>query len=63
MMNPLSRRHVLGGAALAALAGCAGTALPPARARVLVVGGGFGGATAAKYVRLYSDQRIEVVLV
>ncbi len=32
-------------------------------ARVLVVGGGYGGATAAKYVRLLSQYRIEVILV
>jgi len=32
-------------------------------ARVVVVGGGYGGATAAKYVRLLSQHRIEVVLV
>ena len=44
------------------LAGCASTA-SPGRARVLVVGGGFGGATVAKYVRLLSDQRIDVMLV
>jgi sulfide dehydrogenase [flavocytochrome c] flavoprotein chain len=30
---------------------------------VLVVGGGYGGAAAAKYVRLLSDHRIDVVLV
>ncbi len=29
----------------------------------MVVGGGFGGATAAKYVRKWSDQRIDVDLV
>ncbi len=34
-----------------------------ARPRVVVVGGGFGGATAAKYVRKWSDQRIDVDLV
>ena len=33
------------------------------RGQVLVVGGGYGGATAAKYMRLLSDQQIEVVLV
>jgi sulfide dehydrogenase [flavocytochrome c] flavoprotein subunit len=69
------RNLVLGGGALgvAALAGCAadtGALLTPtaggpvpARTRVLVVGGGYGGATAAKYVRLFSDQKIDVVLV
>ncbi len=32
------------------------------KARVVVVGGGFGGATAAKYLRL-ADPRVEVVLI
>jgi sulfide dehydrogenase [flavocytochrome c] flavoprotein subunit len=32
-------------------------------ARVVVVGGGFGGATAAKYIRKWSDGRIGVTLV
>lgn len=62
----MQRRHLLqGAAALAALGltGCASTGGVPARARVLVVGGGYGGATAAKYIRLLSEYRIEVVLV
>lgn len=61
----LQRRNLLqGAAALAALglSGCATTSVP-SKARVLVVGGGYGGATAAKYVRLLSDYKIEVVLV
>ena len=46
------------------LAGCAApTPGVPSKARVLVVGGGYGGATAAKYVRLLSDHKIDVVLV
>ena len=46
------------------LGGLAACATPGgARPRVVVVGGGFGGATAAKYVRLLSDQRIDVTLV
>ena len=44
------------------LTGCA-TSGVPASTRVLVVGGGFGGATAAKYVRWLSDYKIDVVLV
>jgi len=32
-------------------------------AKVVVIGGGYGGATAAKYIRLMSQQRIEVTLV
>jgi sulfide dehydrogenase [flavocytochrome c] flavoprotein subunit len=31
--------------------------------KVVVVGGGFGGATAAKYVRMWSDNQIQVTLV
>jgi NADPH-dependent 2,4-dienoyl-CoA reductase/sulfur reductase-like enzyme len=51
-------------AAGATLAGCAagkGTVAPRSGRRVVVVGGGWGGATAAKYVRL-QDPGIEVVL-
>jgi NADPH-dependent 2,4-dienoyl-CoA reductase/sulfur reductase-like enzyme len=61
----LQRRSFLQGAAAAGVLGlsaCATTGAP-SKARVLVVGGGYGGATAAKYVRLLSDYRIEVVLV
>ena len=50
------------GGAMASLAGCAGMSSAPARARVVVVGGGYGGATAAKYIRML-DPRIEVLLV
>ena len=63
----LQRRDLLkatGAAGALALAGCAANMIgTPNRARVLVVGGGFGGATAAKYVRLLSDSKIDVVLV
>jgi sulfite dehydrogenase len=45
---------------LSGLAGCASTV--PAKARVVVIGGGFGGATVAKYVRLWAPA-IDVVLV
>jgi sulfide dehydrogenase [flavocytochrome c] flavoprotein subunit len=48
---------------LGSLAGCASTAATPASAKVVVVGGGYGGATAAKYVRLLSDYKIDVVLI
>jgi NADPH-dependent 2,4-dienoyl-CoA reductase/sulfur reductase-like enzyme len=58
------RSFVQGGVALGVLglAGCATTGTP-SKARVLVVGGGYGGATAAKYVRMLSDYKIDVVLV
>jgi len=45
---------------LSGLAGCASTV--PAKARVVVIGGGFGGATAAKYIRLWAPA-VDVVLV
>ncbi len=54
---------LLAGSALAAVGGCATSSGVPAKARVLVVGGGYGGATAAKYVRLLSGNSIDVVLV
>lgn len=47
---------------LLGLAGCASTAVP-SKAKVVVIGGGYGGATAAKYVRLLSDHAIDVVLI
>lgn len=64
MSHTILRRSFLlstGAAALtASLAGCASLSAP--KARVVVVGGGFGGATAAKYLRLWAPE-IEVVLV
>ena len=60
-MIPFNRRNFLkasGAAATLALAGCAGGG----KARVVVIGGGFGGATAAKYIRMW-DPSIEVVMV
>ena len=35
----------------------------PAKAQVVVIGGGYGGATAAKYVRMLSHYKINVVLI
>ena len=56
----MKRRDFLKLAGAASLAGCA--SVTPAKARVVVVGGGYGGATAAKYIRLW-DPAIDVVLV
>jgi sulfide dehydrogenase [flavocytochrome c] flavoprotein chain len=60
-----SRRRLLGaGAALGtlALAGCAtGGMGGPSIGRVVVVGGGFGGATAARYLRMWAN--VDVTLV
>jgi sulfide dehydrogenase [flavocytochrome c] flavoprotein subunit len=49
------------GVAATGLGGCAAAPSAP-KARVVVVGGGYGGATAARYVRLL-DPSIDVVLV
>ena len=47
---------------LGMLSGCATTGGSNGP-KVVVVGGGFGGATAAKYVRMWSDHGIQVTLV
>jgi len=62
----MQRRHLLAGLVAGGtlgLAGCASTGSSPSKARVLVVGGGYGGATVAKYTRLLSDYRIDVMMV
>jgi sulfide dehydrogenase [flavocytochrome c] flavoprotein subunit len=56
----MKRRDFLKLAGAASLAGCA--TATPSKARIVVVGGGFGGATAAKYIRLW-DPSIDVVLI
>ncbi len=61
----MPRRRFLGAGAAAAawtLAGGAPAAPKGARARLVVVGGGYGGATAARYLRLL-DPSIDVILV
>ena len=61
----MQRRSLLASGAVLGVFGLGGcvTSQIPAKARVVVVGGGYGGATAAKYVRILSDHRIDVVLV
>jgi NADPH-dependent 2,4-dienoyl-CoA reductase/sulfur reductase-like enzyme len=58
------RRFLKAGIAGAAMSGLAGyaTAAGTTAARVAVVGGGYGGATAAKYLRMF-DGSVEVVLI
>ena len=63
--DPARRRLIGAGAALSglALAGCAtGPAAGPSIGRVVVVGGGFGGATAARYLKMWGGN-IDVTLV
>jgi sulfide dehydrogenase [flavocytochrome c] flavoprotein chain len=60
----MQRRSFLQSSAALGLLGLSACATPvPSRAKVVVVGGGYGGATAAKYVRLLSDHQIDVVLI
>lgn len=62
-MQRRSFLHSSAGLALLGLGACASTSAIPSRAKVVVIGGGYGGATAAKYVRLLSDHKIDVVLI
>ncbi|MEY2686224.1 MAG: hypothetical protein RL375_422 [Pseudomonadota bacterium] len=63
----MQRRQVLQGLIAGGTLGLAGCAsfggADPSKAKVLVVGGGYGGATVSKYIRLLSDYRIDVMLV
>jgi sulfide dehydrogenase [flavocytochrome c] flavoprotein chain len=64
--STVSRRSFIHSSAAISLLGlgaCATTSSIPSKAKVVVIGGGYGGATAAKYVRLLSDYKIDVVLI
>ncbi|HTH39689.1 MAG TPA: NAD(P)/FAD-dependent oxidoreductase [Rhodocyclaceae bacterium] len=65
-MMRMKRREFLkvgtSGAALASLYGCAGMG-SKAGGHVVVVGGGYGGATVAKYLRMWSEGGIKVTLI
>ena len=61
-----SRRHFLahGAAGLSLLGGFSSLARAGLdKAQILVIGGGFGGATAAKYLRLFSNNTANVILI
>jgi sulfide dehydrogenase [flavocytochrome c] flavoprotein subunit len=64
MLNRRNFNKLLVGSAALSFAACSGTtpSLPAGKKRVVVVGGGFGGATAAKYLKIFSPET-EVVLV
>jgi len=62
----MQRRHFLQtGTALGAtgLVSACATVGGGSGPKVVVIGGGFSGATAAKYIRMWSDQKIQVTLV
>ena len=58
----MRRRQFLKFAGAASLAGCATPGSVKSKPRVLVIGAGFGGATAAKYVAMWQPS-VQVVLV
>lgn len=64
-----SRRDLLklgaAGAAISSLSACATSELQGSKTigRVVVIGGGYGGTTAAKYLRIWSQGEIEVTLI
>src|SRR5258708_499213 len=68
-MNRFTRRDFLktsGALAATSLSpGCAMEPAAPSRpiGRVIVIGGGYGGATTAKYLRMWSGGSIEVFLI
>jgi sulfide dehydrogenase [flavocytochrome c] flavoprotein subunit len=68
-MSRISRRRFLkasgAAAATSLLSACATEPAGPQKpiGRVIVIGGGYGGATAAKYLRMWSDGTIEVLLI
>jgi sulfide dehydrogenase [flavocytochrome c] flavoprotein chain len=58
----IDRRTFLTLTGAVALAACSGSATRLAKARVLIVGGGYGGATCAKYLKLFAPE-LEVALI
>jgi len=64
-MNNLSRRRFiqwLGAASALGALGAPSLAFPGAKARIIVVGGGFGGATCANYLKRF-DPSLDVTLI
>jgi sulfite dehydrogenase len=66
--KPFDRRDfikLMGAGTALGLAGCATEPAAPPKpvGRVIVIGGGYGGATAARYIRMWSERRIEVFLI
>jgi len=55
---------VTGAASLGAITGCAATSATPAKAayKVVIVGAGFGGATCARYLKMW-EPKIEVTII
>jgi len=66
--NLMNRRRAVGalgalGTGVAATLGAGCASVGGSQPKVVVVGGGFGGSTAAKYLRMWSDGKLDVTLV
>ena len=64
-MSTMKRRDfikILGGTAALGVVGFPSISRAGGKAKVVVIGGGYGGAIAAKYARLY-DSGIDVTLI
>ena len=59
----MKRRHLLQAGLALVTTPALWAANLPSKAQVVVIGGGYGGATAAKYVRLLSNYKINVLLI
>lgn len=58
----IARRQLIAASSLA-FAGCASAPSKASLGRVVVVGGGFGGATAARYLKFWGGESVDVTLV
>ena len=59
----MDRRAFIQAAAALGLAGSVPSAFAMRGAKVVIIGGGYGGATAAKYIRLLSNGQIDVTVI
>lgn len=64
--HTMQRRRLLAGMVAGGalgLAGCGTMGSSASKAKVVVVGGGWGGSTVSKYIRVFSDGEIDVTMV
>lgn len=64
--HTMQRRRLLAGlvsGGALGLAGCGTMGSSASKGRVVVVGGGYGGSTVSKYIRVFSDGEVEVTMV